>query len=96
MFYRLLILGIVFTLPGQAQDISTIVPVKLQQVNSNSLQQKIYVHTDKSFYMAGDIIWLKAYNINGITNKPMALDGLVYAELLDRNNKPVVQAKISS
>src|SRR5688572_11149914 len=95
MFYRLLIL-VLFVAPySNAQDISIVAPMKLEQENKNSLQQKIYLHTDKSFYLAGDIIWFKAYNAEGSSNKPSALDGLVYVELMDMNNKPVLQGKIA-
>src|SRR5688572_29603706 len=94
MVYRLLILVLFFALNSNAQDISVVAPMKLEQQNNRSLQQKIYLHTDKSFYLAGDIIWFKVYNTEGRTNKPMELDGLAYAELVDISNKPVLQVKL--
>ena len=57
------------------------------------LQEKLFVHTDKSFYLAGEICWYKIYNTDAFFNKPLGLSKLVYLELLDKNNKPVLQAK---
>ena len=31
------------------------------QYHQNSIKEKIFVHTDKSFYVAGEIAWFKLY-----------------------------------
>jgi hypothetical protein len=59
------------------------------------LQEKIYVHTDKNFYVAGEIIWLKLYNVDAAFNKPIDISKVAYTEILDSKNKPVLQAKIA-
>ena len=60
-----------------------------------NLHEKIYVHTNKSFYLTGEIIWFKIYNTDGSTNKLLDLSKVVYVELLDNNHNAVMQAKIS-
>src|SRR5436190_5992279 len=60
-----------------------------------SLPEKIYLHTDKTFYLAGEIIWFKMYYVDGINHQPLNLSKVAYVELMDRNNKPVLQAKIA-
>jgi hypothetical protein len=60
----------------------------------NSLPEKIFVHTDKDFYLAGEIMWFKIYAVDGFFHKPLDLNKVAYVELLDLNNKPVLQAKI--
>jgi len=57
-------------------------------------QEKIYLHVDKSFFTAGEIIWFKAYAVDASTNKPSQLSKVAYVELLDADKKPVLQAKI--
>ncbi len=74
-------------------------PEMLQQqfasYGQQTLQEKLFVHTDKNFYLAGEICWFKIYNTDAFFNKPLGLSKLAYVEILDKNNKPVLQAKIA-
>ncbi|MEO5681537.1 MAG: hypothetical protein ABIQ88_02790 [Chitinophagaceae bacterium] len=63
--------------------------------NQQVMQEKLYAHTDKAFYLAGEICWFKLYNVDAFFNKPLGISKMAYAELLDKNNKPVLQAKIA-
>lgn len=78
----------------QAQDVAASVKRHLYNYNSKAIQEKIYLHTDKSFYQTGEIIWFKAYAVDASFNKPLDLSKVVYVELLDKSNKPMLQAKI--
>ncbi|MES2371249.1 MAG: hypothetical protein V4557_01635 [Bacteroidota bacterium] len=59
------------------------------------IQEKIFVHTDKSFYLAGEIIWFKVYATDAHENKPLDFSKISYVELLNKEHKPVLQAKIA-
>ncbi|HRH50169.1 MAG TPA: hypothetical protein PLP23_15540 [Panacibacter sp.] len=61
----------------------------------NNIQEKIFVHTDKSYYLAGEIIWFSMYNVDAGFNKPLDLSSVAYLEILDTANKPLLQTKIS-
>jgi hypothetical protein len=61
----------------------------------HTLNEKIFVHTDKSSYLVGEIIWFKLYNVDATFHKPLDVSKVAYIELLDANNKPVLQAKIA-
>ena len=68
-----------------------------QQFNNyreHHLQEKIFVHTDKSIYQPGEICWFKIYNVDAYFHQPMQLGKLVYVEISADNNTPVLQAKI--
>ena len=41
-----------------------------KEYTSNTLQEKLYVHTDKNGYTAGELLWFKVYNVDGIFMKP--------------------------
>jgi hypothetical protein len=56
-------------------------------------QEKLFVQTDKSFYVAGEILWFKIYSADITSNKPLDISKVVYTEILDTTNKPVLQAK---
>ena len=68
---------------------------KFETFSKNSAQEKIYVHTDKNYYLAGEIIWFKLYYLDAATHKEIDLSKVAYVEILDRAFKPVLQAKIS-
>src|SRR5471030_1519165 len=60
-----------------------------------ALQEKIYVHTDKTTYLPGEIVWFKVYCVDGYDQKPLNLSKVVYVEVLDNTQAPIIQAKIA-
>ena len=76
--------------PGGLTDIGG----KFKQYNEQHLQEKLYLHTDKSFYVCGEIIWFKLYNVDAYLNNPLSISKIAYVELLTEGQKPVLQAKI--
>ncbi len=81
-------------LAGNAQALESL-KSQFTAYNEQVLQEKLFVHTDKSFYLAGEICWFKIYNTDAFSNKPLAISKIVYLELLDKNNKPVLQSKVA-
>ncbi|HEY8780990.1 MAG TPA: MG2 domain-containing protein [Mucilaginibacter sp.] len=61
----------------------------------SALQEKIFVHTDKNIYLPGEILWFKIYCVDGNDHKPLNLSKVVYIDVLDNNQNPVVQAKVA-
>ncbi|NTS43851.1 hypothetical protein HRG84_23415 [Flavisolibacter sp. BT320] len=57
--------------------------------------EKLYLHTDKNAYAAGEILWLKAYAVDGIYHRPFAASKIAYVELLDEANIPASRIKIA-
>src|SRR5688500_829348 len=60
----------------------------------SSLQEKIYAHLDRTFYLTGETLWFKIYTVDGSVHKPLDLSRVAYAEILDKGNFPVLQAKV--
>jgi hypothetical protein len=74
----------------------------LSSVQSNAdtwehqvLHEKLFVHCDKSFYLAGEILWCRLYCVDANTHRPLGISKIAYVEVLDRDNKPVMQGKIA-
>jgi len=65
------------------------------QYGQESVQEKIFVHTDKSTYLPGEIIWFKIYNVDASVHKSISLSKVVYIDVLDREQNAVLQAKIA-
>lgn len=57
-------------------------------------QEKVFLHTDKTFYLASETVWFKAYVVKADSHKPMDLSKVLYTELLDEKSKPVLQTMI--
>ncbi|HUZ60183.1 MAG TPA: hypothetical protein VMU83_15535 [Hanamia sp.] len=60
------------------------------------LHEKIYLHTDRSFYLCGEILWFKAYLTDAANNQPLSMSKVIYVELLDKMHQPVLQEKIAA
>ncbi|HVS97673.1 MAG TPA: hypothetical protein VHE54_14365 [Puia sp.] len=69
------------------------VQTALDQYRRQHLAEKIYVHTDKDFYVAGEICWFKLYVVEAGSHRPLDLSKVAYLEWLDPTGKPVLQAK---
>jgi len=78
-----------------AQDNLSAITASFYNYQQNNLQEKIFVHTDKGFYVTGEIAWFKLYNVDAVFNKPLNISKVAYIEILDAVNKPVLQAKIA-
>jgi len=82
-----------FCLRTQAQD-DQAVQTKADTWRQLVLQEKLFVHTDKSFYLAGEVLWCRLYCVDGYTHRPQGVSKLAYVEILDADNRPVIQGKI--
>ncbi len=80
---------------ARAQDpFLNTVKSNLSQYESKELREKIYLQTDKSFYISGEICWFKSYLVDAYLNRPFSLSKVAYVEILNRESKPVLQGKI--
>jgi len=63
--------------------------------SAKAFQEKLFLHTDKDFYAAGEIMWFKTYSIDGSFHKPSELSKIAYIEILNEKNEPVLQNMVS-
>jgi hypothetical protein len=85
IFLQLLLPACLSTLaqetPALAQEISTqaqgngkdSLRAAFSRYRSQTPQEKLFVHIDRTFYLAGETIWFKVYDIDGNSDKPLAL-----------------------
>jgi hypothetical protein len=62
---------------------------------SNPIREKIFVHTDKDFYVAGEIVWFKLYDVSADSLKQLSLSNVAYVEILNAQHKPVLQTTVA-
>ncbi len=62
---------------------------------SHMMQEKVFIHTDKTFYMAGETIWFKAYTVDANFHKPSVTSKVLYAEITGKDQKTLLHGKIA-
>jgi hypothetical protein len=95
-YYKLLVCFFPLYLYGQNGAEITVDSCRnafIEQINIFP-QEKIFVHTDRTAYVAGDIIWLKIYLVDAITLLPSAYSRFAYVDLIDFEGSIVNRIKI--
>ena len=83
-----------FTGSEEATDFPTLVHSQFNSFLDSYRQEKLYLHTDKPYYSAGENIWFKGYLVNAATLIPESLSGYIYVELINRNDSVLSRVKI--
>ncbi len=92
--FALLITGLVLLFTSSKAQVIQEVQNSFNLYKQHSLQEKIFVHTDKTTYLPGEIVWFKVYCVDGDSHKPLSLSKVVYVEVLDNNQNAIMQAKV--
>src|SRR6516225_1067433 len=91
----LVLAGYMFVNIAVAQTSSNDLQQQFVSYQTNNYNEKIFVHTDKTFYLAGESIWFKLYCVDENFHRPSDISKVAYVEIVNAENKPVLQAKIS-
>jgi hypothetical protein len=83
-----------YFLPAGAQQLSLQPPLPAPDTAS-PVREKVFVHTDKEFYLAGEILWFKLYVVDAASHRPIDLSKLAYVEVLSKEQRPVLHGKIA-
>lgn len=67
---------------------------KFQKYCNTFPREEIYVHTDRQEYVAGEDVWFSIYLIDRQTAKQSESGKIAYFEILNPENRPVVQKRI--
>src|SRR5687768_4358734 len=78
---------------SQESPLDTLVK-KFRAHRENTYQEKIYAHTDRSFYLTGETLWFKLYIVDGSFHRFSDISKVAYVEILDKSGLAVLQAKV--
>jgi hypothetical protein len=78
---------------GQSQ-VSEILQQQFKDYNQQRLREKLFAHTDKTFYLTGETLWFKLYNVEANEHTPISISKVAYVEVMNNAKRPVLQAKI--
>jgi hypothetical protein len=98
-FYKTLVGVLCLVLAGFSSfaqtDNTEVILKKLTEYKEQVLHEKIFVHTDRTSYVAGEIIWFKVYCTEAANNHLLEVSKVAYVEVLDKDQQPVLQGKIA-
>lgn len=80
----------------QAPDVATTLENVAQRFDEQKKvfpQEKIYLHTDKPYYLSGERIWFRAHVVDADTHIPVVLSNCVYVELYDARDSVIHRIK---
>ena len=78
-----------------AQNTATAIEQQLNRYRKEMAEEKLFLHTDRDLYLAGEIVWFKIYYVDGNYHTPLNVSKIAYVEILDKDSKAISQAKIS-
>ncbi len=96
LFLKVLFLSIfcLFLSFSSAKDPLEEIIAEFQRYISEQPQEKVYLHTDRETYSAGETIWLKAYLTVGPFHIPSSLSTTIYLELIGSEGELIQQQKL--
>jgi hypothetical protein len=81
--------------PGLAQDhFQDSLAAWFGKYCKNVPREEMFIHTDRSDYIAGEDIWCKVFLVDRYSSKPSYYSEIAYIELLNPDNRPVAQRRI--
>lgn len=93
VFISICSLGVIYSFQ-HLPSFKTLVLNRLAEYTSEKYPEKIYVHTDKPYYTAGEDIWFSAYLLNGINHQYSSKSRVVYVELLNEKDSIISERKL--
>lgn len=94
----LLIFSVPVILSPEAKSQSVVeksITDKFQKYVSEFPWEDVFIHTDRSEYISGEQLWMSVYVIDRQSNKPSDVSRIVYVELLNSSNSPIIRKRVS-
>jgi hypothetical protein len=66
------------------------------RVSERNYNEDLYIQTDRDVYIAGEEVYLKISEFGGLTHNAGGISKVVYVDMLDHFNTPVIQMKIET
>ncbi|MDR2148575.1 MAG: TonB-dependent receptor plug domain-containing protein [Tannerella sp.] len=86
--FLLMSFSLIISMSGQVSNVPEAASIgdSLQNQLIAFPQEKLYLHTDRNFYVPGEKIWFKAYLVNAITHQEPTRSRYVYVELINASD----------
>jgi hypothetical protein len=75
--------------PAQTQDPARKAARALEVLDADYPEQKVYIHTDKQEYLAGETIWMKAYLVDARTHRLSGFERTLILEMYNSGGEAI-------
>lgn len=82
------------SLVSQAQS-PMVIQAQFERYQQQHLPEKLFAHTDRSAYTSGERLWFRLFYVDGVAHQRLDVSKVAYLELLDTDQKAVVQTKVA-
>lgn len=93
-FYLLLFLLLASPFLTKGQSVLDKVVDPLLNWGVSHPQEKVHIHMDKPYYIAGDTIWFAGYNVVGHRHKLSTQSGALYVDFLNESDSLIAALKL--
>jgi TonB-dependent SusC/RagA subfamily outer membrane receptor len=83
-----------FTFTQEGESLTEKIVAKLEKYRLSTPQEKVFLHFDKPYYMAGETMWFKGYLFDGTTHKIDSVSRVMYVDLIDETQGKIIASRI--
>jgi hypothetical protein len=83
-----------FTFTEEGGNLTEKIIAKLEKYRQETPQEKVYLHFDKPYYMAGETMWFKGYLFDGINHRIDSVSRVLYVELIDDTKGKIIASRM--
>ncbi|HEY5406344.1 MAG TPA: hypothetical protein VIJ92_04615 [Ginsengibacter sp.] len=92
--WHLIFLLCMFANNSLSQNAVSVIQQQFETYSKSNYQEKVFLHTDKTVYTTGEVIWFKVYITDAASNKFSLLSKICYVEIITADKKNLLQGKI--
>ena len=79
-----------FTFTEDGNDFIEKLVAKFEKYHHENPQEKVYLHLDKPYYMAGETIWFKGYLFDATYHRIDSVSRVLYVDLIDESKGKII------
>jgi len=83
-----------FSIRGLSQSGENLSSKLVPTAQEVDFREKLFLHCDRKIYLTGETIWFKGYCVHRTFNLPVEVSKVMYVEILNDQNKPILSQKV--
>lgn len=90
----ILLFSTALTFTDEGKSLTEKILLQLEKYRMNTPQEKLYLHFDKPYYMAGETMWFKGYLFDGIQHNIDSVSRVVYVDLINETTGKIIANRV--